>query len=114
MRVLVILAIILISVDIVCGFYDRQTLQRRSVLRKPKCKLLIPKYNNNKKFLITGSNVYPFLVFGIGIVRFENGVCTGADSLCGTCYTRRQCASINGGTASGSCASGIGVCCVGN
>lgn len=49
--------------------------------------------------------------WGVGVVRFQNGVCTGADGLDGTCYTKRQCADING-IASGSCASNIGVCCV--
>lgn len=55
-------------------------------------------------------SVFPF-GWGIGVVRFENSVCTGGDGLCGTCYTRRQCNEI-GGTGSGPCASGIGVCCI--
>ncbi|GJQ88051.1 hypothetical protein Trydic_g12973 [Trypoxylus dichotomus] len=50
-------------------------------------------------------------IWGIGIVRFQNGVCPGADGLDGTCYTKRQCSDISG-VASGSCASNIGVCCV--
>lgn len=57
--------------------------------------------------------LYSVAVFGIGIVRFENSICTGADSLDGTCYTRRQCNTLPNGISSGSCASGIGVCCVG-
>lgn len=57
---------------------------------------------------------YTFVVFGIGIVRFENSICTGADSLDGTCYTKRQCNTLPNSISSGSCASGIGVCCVGN
>lgn len=52
-----------------------------------------------------------FLVFGIGIVRFENGVCNSSNYLDGTCYTRAQCRSVSG-YASGRCASNIGVCCV--
>lgn len=54
----------------------------------------------------------PFLVgFGVGIVRFENGICTASGNFDGTCFTRRQCNDVNG-TGSTSCASGIGVCCV--
>ncbi|KAK9747301.1 CUB domain [Popillia japonica] len=49
--------------------------------------------------------------WGIGVVRFQNSPCTGETGLVGTCYTRRQCSDI-GGSASGSCASNIGVCCV--
>lgn len=52
------------------------------------------------------------LVFGIGIVRFENSICSSSNSLDGTCYTESQCNSINGYT-SGRCAKNIGVCCVG-
>ncbi|XP_060535510.1 uncharacterized protein LOC132707621 [Cylas formicarius] len=51
------------------------------------------------------------LGFGIGLVRFENSVCTSAGNQDGTCYTRRQCAAIDG-IASGTCANDIGVCCV--
>ncbi|XP_071050778.1 uncharacterized protein [Onthophagus taurus] len=56
--------------------------------------------------------ILPFWNFGIGVVRFANNVCDSADGLYGTCYTKRQCAEVNGGIISGSCASGIGVCCV--
>lgn len=51
-----------------------------------------------------------FVVFGIGIVRFENSLCV-SEGLWGTCYRRSQCTSI-GGIGSGSCANGIGVCCI--
>lgn len=54
----------------------------------------------------------PFLVgFGVGVVRFENGICTASGNFDGTCFTRRQCNDVNG-TGSTNCASGIGVCCV--
>ncbi|XP_057653655.1 uncharacterized protein LOC130892311 [Diorhabda carinulata] len=49
--------------------------------------------------------------FGVGLVRFANSGCTSGSLLLGTCLRKRQCSDISG-TASGSCASGIGVCCV--
>lgn len=55
-------------------------------------------------------NIQCFSVFGIGIVRFENSLCI-SEGLWGTCYRRSQCTSING-ISSGSCANGIGVCCI--
>ncbi|XP_064215817.1 uncharacterized protein LOC662398 isoform X2 [Tribolium castaneum] len=54
--------------------------------------------------------IFP-LGWGIGLVRFENSVCGGADGFEGTCYTRRQCNEI-GGVGAGPCAKGIGVCCI--
>jgi len=46
----------------------------------------------------------------LSVVRFDNDPC-GADSgLNGTCLASSEC-STRGGTASGSCASGYGVCC---
>ena len=45
------------------------------------------------------------------IVRFGNTACDSDDaSKNGTCYTTAECAT-KGGTASGTCASGFGVCC---
>ena len=44
------------------------------------------------------------------VVRFPNEPCNGA-SLNGTCYTVSECNSL-GGSASGTCASSFGVCCV--
>ncbi|KAG5898250.1 hypothetical protein JTB14_029628 [Gonioctena quinquepunctata] len=49
--------------------------------------------------------------FGVGLVRFANSACTSSSNLDGTCYRRLQCSNIDG-SASGTCASGIGVCCV--
>jgi hypothetical protein len=49
--------------------------------------------------------------FGVGLVRFENSVCTAASNNLGTCYTRRQCQSVEG-VGSGTCAQNIAVCCV--
>ena len=45
------------------------------------------------------------------VVRFPNDACGSASNLNGTCYTAEECTSL-GGTASGSCASSFGVCCV--
>lgn len=47
----------------------------------------------------------------MGVVRFENGICTASGNFEGTCYTRRQCRDANG-VGSTTCANGIGVCCV--
>jgi len=44
------------------------------------------------------------------VVKFPNAICAGA-SRNGTCYTVEEC-SEKGGSQSGSCASGFGVCCV--
>ena len=46
------------------------------------------------------------------IVRFANTACTGTNSYNGTCYTSAECSSY-GGTGSGTCAAGFGVCCIG-
>jgi len=45
------------------------------------------------------------------VIKFPNDLCLGSGSLNGTCYTATECTSL-GGTSSGSCASGFGVCCV--
>ncbi|XP_032779172.2 uncharacterized protein LOC116917689 [Daphnia magna] len=45
------------------------------------------------------------------IVRFPNSLCLASNSYNGTCLTTAEC-SAKGGTASGTCASGFGVCCV--
>ena len=44
------------------------------------------------------------------IIRFANSFCYGSNGLNGTCYTSAECSS-KGGTASGTCAQGFGVCC---
>jgi len=44
------------------------------------------------------------------IVRFNNDPCTGDDGKAGVCYTAAQCTSM-GGSATGNCAMGFGVCC---
>ena len=45
------------------------------------------------------------------VIRFPNSPCGSVDNLNGTCYTASECTSL-GGTASGTCASSFGVCCV--
>ena len=45
------------------------------------------------------------------VVRFPNEACGSANNFNGTCYTASECSSL-GGSSSGSCASGFGVCCV--
>ena len=48
----------------------------------------------------------------VNIIKFENGPCNASSTgLTGTCYTSKECLT-KGGTASGSCASGFGVCCL--
>jgi len=54
-----------------------------------------------------------FSIFSV--VQFQNSLCTAqpvsSPPTRGTCYTTSECSS-NGGVASGSCASGFGVCCL--
>ena len=45
------------------------------------------------------------------VVRFPNDGCTSSDNRNGTCYSTDECGN-RGGSASGSCASGYGVCCI--
>jgi len=45
------------------------------------------------------------------IVSFKNDPCVSGTGSNGTCYSTSDCSSL-GGTASGSCASGFGVCCL--
>lgn len=59
-------------------------------------------------------NAKEFSLFSV--VTFQNGECTSDSSIvggatAGTCYTSTECGD-RGGTKSGNCASGFGVCCV--
>merc|ERR1711981_502218 len=45
------------------------------------------------------------------VVKFPNSACDSTDGFNGTCFTASECTSL-GGSASGSCASSFGVCCV--
>ena len=55
-------------------------------------------------------SVSVFSVFQI--VKFNNDACNAIDGTLGTCYTASEC-TANGGEERGNCASGFGVCCVG-
>ncbi|XP_008558691.1 uncharacterized protein LOC103579154 [Microplitis demolitor] len=44
------------------------------------------------------------------VVRFANSECSGTNSFNGTCFTRKECYNYKG-TASGTCANGLGTCC---
>ena len=76
--------------------------------RNDRCKLEVKlqfgaDWNRNKRL-----NILVLSLFSI--VRFANSFCYGNNGLNGTCFTSVEC-SKNGGTASGSCAQGFGVCC---
>jgi len=45
------------------------------------------------------------------VVKFPNSACAATSGYNGTCYSSSECTS-KGGTASGTCASSFGVCCV--
>lgn len=45
------------------------------------------------------------------VVKFPNSVCSATNGYNGTCYSSSECEAA-GGTASGTCASSFGVCCV--
>lgn len=45
------------------------------------------------------------------VIRFANSQCLASNNLNGTCFTRRECRDY-GGTPSGTCANGHGICCV--
>ncbi|XP_064096977.1 neuropilin-1-like [Macrobrachium nipponense] len=47
----------------------------------------------------------------VQIVTFENGPCTAGTGERGTCYSQKECETLQG-SASGTCANGFGVCCV--
>ena len=61
--------------------------------------------------------ILPLLFYSVSsqgifnVVRFPNEACGSADNFNGTCYTSSECSAL-GGSSSGTCASGFGVCCV--
>ena len=57
-------------------------------------------------------NLHILVLSLFSVVRFANTQCYGSNGYNGTCLTSAEC-SQNGGTSSGSCASGFGVCCTG-
>ena len=44
------------------------------------------------------------------IIKFPNSGCTTNSNTVGTCYSASECSAL-GGSSSGSCASGFGICC---
>ena len=54
------------------------------------------------------STVFPV----VQIVTFDNGPCQTTSGEVGSCYSQKECSAM-GGTASGTCAKGFGICCVG-
>ncbi|XP_044758528.1 uncharacterized protein LOC123316489 [Coccinella septempunctata] len=68
-------------------------------------------YHHCCAFQIAETNRTSKFAFGIGLVRFANSLCVSPDGLEGACYTKRECRKF-GGTGFGSCANGLGVCCV--
>lgn len=45
------------------------------------------------------------------VVQFKNNECTATSGLTGVCYSSTDCSDL-GGTTSGNCAAGFGVCCI--
>ncbi len=45
------------------------------------------------------------------MLSLQNDICAGNNNRNGTCYTAEECED-RGGTSSGSCADGFGVCCI--
>merc|ERR1711862_492257 len=63
----------------------------------------------NKTGMIEGAKPKALSLFNV--VTFPNTACGATSGYNGTCYTATECSSL-GGTASGTCASSFGVCCV--
>ena len=56
--------------------------------------------------------IHLFSVFPVvQIVTFDNGPCQTTSGDTGACYSQKECGNL-GGSASGTCANGFGVCCV--
>merc|ERR1719347_928959 len=64
---------------------------------------------NNRTDVEEGAKAKVLSVFNV--VTFPNSACGATSGYNGTCYTSSECSSL-GGTASGTCASSFGVCCV--
>jgi hypothetical protein len=74
--------------------------------RSERCKFYIKKSTFKELNLIENLTVLSLFT----IVRFANSFCYGSNGYNGTCLTTAECA-LSGGTSSGSCAAGFGVCC---
>merc|ERR1712050_324112 len=64
---------------------------------------------NNRTDVEEGAKAKALSIFNV--VTFPNSACGATSGYNGTCYTAAECSSL-GGTASGTCASSFGVCCV--
>merc|ERR1712016_444727 len=74
------------------------------------CLLLLLAVSVSSAKNITDSREGKYLsVFNV--VSFPNDACGATNGFNGTCYTASECTTL-GGTASGTCASSFGVCCV--
>merc|ERR1711862_323762 len=61
---------------------------------------------------VTDNSVREYRVLSVfNVVTFPNAACGASNGYNGTCYTSSEC-TAKGGTASGTCASSFGVCCV--
>ncbi|XP_029155299.1 uncharacterized protein LOC114928349 [Nylanderia fulva] len=96
----------MISVLLVSCFALVQTVTNNEIINsdeslKENATLEVPPFNHQGRF---------FPLFSV--VRFANTEClSNTDQLNGTCFTRRECLNY-GGNPSGSCANGLGTCCV--
>merc|ERR1719278_1947603 len=70
-----------------------------------------PTENVDEKGLSTESSRDKRLLSLFAVVQFKNNECTASSGLKGVCYSSTEC-SNNGGSKSGNCASGFGVCCI--
>ena len=71
---------------------------------------------DNYSICIANSSLFDFFLTSLvlslfTIVSFKNEPCTSGSGNNGTCYSKADCNRLSG-TASGSCASGFGVCCL--
>lgn len=69
------------------------------------------KLDSNNVTEIQDSNIRGRFFPLFSVIRFANSQCLANNNLNGTCFTRRECREY-GGTASGTCANGHGICCV--
>ena len=107
MRQFWILGVVLVGSVVVLASGDVEEASRQKRSRK----------SVNVTILVISSNTFMDSLslsrpaFGVfSIIRFPNDACEGTGNKNGTCYTPEECEN-KGGTNSGSCASGYGVCC---
>jgi len=68
-------------------------------------------YDNNNNDNIANATRQDKTMSIFNVVKFPNSVCAATSGYNGTCYSSSECEAA-GGTASGTCASSFGVCCV--